>query len=395
MNRFDYYTGEPQQGSPYFNGSSNMQMQFVNDPNLRYQQTQTMQITPGGYGYNYYNQQPTQIPNKFLANGFRGNPALNMIQNGIQVPYYLQQQPQYQDRIVHVPGFNTGTNTIYPENFEEICSKLQLDMMIEMEEAIVERNKRFQGYFNNNYGYNYYGLPYYSNYEDQRVIDKYKKKVEEIHQEAVSKRLKLNKRLSKLCHGYINDGVSDKDIDNVYDGYSYTIPANVQYQSAVQESLANLKPVSNQNIYVEHHNAVKKMHEQLLDGATDMNSFLHAQGKMKKAELIEEEMHRRKDGSQYYQVDAYKRFLRKSIMERNGKVSEQPISVPQQLNNGLLNQFPTLNNSGTLLEDGTLSITAPPWLGNRQIVLNNQLEQHFEENRHKFLQSIYAQNLEE
>mgnify|MGYP003308216738 CR=1 FL=1 len=56
--------------------------------------------------------------------------------------------------------------------------------------------------------------------------------------------------------------------------------------------------------------------------------------------------------------------------------------------------FPTLAGSSSLLEDGTLNITAPPWMqgvGGRQLVVDNQLEQHFEENRHKFLASIYAQ----
>ena len=60
------------------------------------------------------------------------------------------------------------------------------------------------------------------------------------------------------------------------------------------------------------------------------------------------------------------------------------------------NMYPTLGSAGKLLDDGTISITTPSWIGGganslRRITLSNEMEQHFEENRQAFLQSIYAQ----
>ena len=399
MNRFDYFSGEPQQGSPGFSGSTNMSTQYVNDPNLRFQQTQpAYQITPGYTGYNSYpsQQQGIQIPNKF--SGFRGNPAIEMLQNGGQVPYYLQSptnqyvQPQYQDRVVHVPGFNPGGDTLYSDDINQIISELQMEMMVEMEEAIAERNKRFQGYFNNNYGTNYYGMPYYSNHLDYNVLNKFKQKAEEIRQEGYNRRLKFNKNLSRLAHGFVNDGMTEEEIDRIYEGYTYTIPAANQKQDALQEELARMRPVSNQQMYINHYNQVHNFYQGLVGQSKDMNDFLHLQGLVKTSEIIEEDFHRRRDDSQYYDSDAYRRMLRKSIMKRKGisidenkPNPEQP--VPQ-------NMFPTLGSSSQLLEDGTLNITAPAWLGNRQFVVSNEMEQHFEENRQRFLQSIYSQNQE-
>ena len=56
--------------------------------------------------------------------------------------------------------------------------------------------------------------------------------------------------------------------------------------------------------------------------------------------------------------------------------------------------YPTMSQSGKILDDGTITITAPPWLGGstgRRILVNNEMEQHFEQNRQAFLNSIYAQ----
>ena len=206
MNRFDYYTGEPQNGSPGFSGSTNMNcttgglgqpiqpMQFSSDPNMRFQQTGGF-INPGGMGYNQqypyqlgYQQQPMmptffpqqpqgsiQFPNKFsIGNNYNPNgynPAL-----GLPGQQLMFAQPQYQDSHVHVPGFNMGSTTLYSQDVEQMISDLQFEMSLEMEQAIIERNKRFQGYFNSNFGNNYYGMPYYNNYLDQNVLNKYRRK---------------------------------------------------------------------------------------------------------------------------------------------------------------------------------------------------------------------------
>jgi hypothetical protein len=53
------------------------------------------------------------------------------------------------------------------------------------------------------------------------------------------------------------------------------------------------------------------------------------------------------------------------------------------------------NITKKILEDGTLSVSIPEGFGmghgTRQIVMDNEMEQHFEENRRRFLESIYNQ----
>ena len=422
MNRYDYFSGEPITGSPSFSSvagiSTDMQTvmgstpqqqptQYNYDPNMRSMQmnpSQTQYFNPGGYGYNtgYPGQMFPMNPPMGNTNmgfqGFQGNPALAMINNmnngqgfspfsgGFYNPYQMQ-QPVYYDKVVHVPGFNTGTEVLFPANIEEICDQLQIEMMIEQEEAIAERNKRFQGYFNNNFGTNYYGMPFTSNYMDQGILNKYRAKIEALKQEAMERRTRLNKGLSKLAHNYLGDEVTDEDIDRIYDGYSYTIPANTLRIQADVDRFSRMQPVSNQHIYAKHFNDMQRMYTQMVGENPNMNEFLQNQGIVAIYESMEEEMHKRKDGTRYYQEDGYKRFLRKAIMERKGI---KPESVQQ---NGIpmSNAFPILSQSANMLEDGTLNITAPAWLGGRQITLNNEMEQHFEENRQKFLQSIYAQ----
>ena len=130
------------------------------------------------------------------------------------------------------------------------------------------------------------------------------------------------------------------------------------------------------------------MYTQMVGTNPNMNEFLQNQGIVAIYESMDEEMHKRRDGTRYYQEDGYKRFLRKAIMERKGI---KPDSAPQQNGIPMGNAFPILSQNANMLEDGTLNITAPAWLGGRQVTLNNEMEQHFEENRQKFLQSIYAQ----
>ena len=427
MNRYDYFSGEPIAGSPNFSpvsgistdietltGSQQTQNNYSYDPNARSiqmnQQMQQSYYFPGQYGYNAPNPYQTYggfnmsmasqpmvpymnppIGTNMGFQGFQGNPAFAFM-NGMNMgmnygPYFRPQEPIYQDKVVHVPGFNTGTEVLYPDNIEEICNQLQLEMIMEQEEAQVEREKRFQGYFNNNYGNNYYGMPFVSNFIDQGIYNKYRGKIEQIKQEAIERRSALNKGLSRLVHNYMNDNMTDEDIDRVYDGYTYTIPSNTVKLQYDADRFSRMQPISNQHLYAQHFKEIGQIYDSLVNPKSNMQQFLQAQGMVQIFENLQDEMHKRRDGSRYYQEDGYRRFLRKAIMERKGiKPTEE-----NNQNSLMGNAFPVLSQSANMLEDGTLNITAPAWLGGRQITINNELEQHFEENRHKFLQSIYAQ----
>ena len=81
------------------------------------------------------------------------------------------------------------------------------------------------------------------------------------------------------------------------------------------------------------------------------------------------------------------------ITEKNDYSDIRSTSNSNSQNTVNPNLFPTLSNTSKLLDDGTLSITAPSWISPslKRIQLNNELEQHFEENRRAFLESIYNQ----
>lgn len=419
MNHIDFYSGEPLSGSPDIN--QNYQDQnYCYDPNQRFMQQQSKNMYyPGQMGYNNpygYNpqqqfgyrinvnqmypnfyQQPNFMNNYGYSNPVVGNPALSMIQNNPALmnnnPYFMQyQQQSYEDKNVFVPGFNTGSDMMLTNDAQEVCDNLQIQMMMEQEEALVKRNERFQGYFNNNYGgYNYYGMPYMmTNYMDRTVEMKYRNIINDMKQQAVERRLNFNKRLSKLVHNYLDDDISDQDIDQIYDGYSYTVPGLKIKQSADQDRLSRMVPVSNQQMYVNHFNNVQNEFNLVVNQGDNMNEFLNDCGCLRIYYNMEEEYHRRRDATGYYQPDAYKKFLRRSIRDRLNVNN----NVPNE-NIPLGNQFPTLNESAKMLDDGTISITPPDWIMNNHsyqqpnLVINNELEQNFEENRNRFLQSIY------
>lgn len=342
-------------------------------------------------GYN----QPQNFMNQPEVGYGGANPAFEMIQQNPQMfpdAYKrinrIVSEPEYHDKTIHVPGFNPGGGEmLLPTNIEEICNKLQMEMDAEQEEAIEQRRKRFQGYFNNNYGYNYYGLPY-TDYNDSSVTMKYRNKINKIKQEAIQKRTNFNKNITKLVHSYLQDGVTDEDIDNLYSGYEYTIPADKVRQESNMNKLSKMVPMDNANAYREHYRQLSNQYTSLVGENPNMNEFLNNLGLVQIQENLEKEYHRRKDLSQYYKTDTYRSILRRNIAKRKGTTEN---NIP------LGSDFPTLNESAKLLDDGTLSISLPPWMKGQtsgadevqHVQITNELEQNFEENRRRFLDSIY------
>lgn len=359
-------------------------MSFSTDPNMRYQQmSQARQ--------DINNQQQIQIPGRVYtfgsagyntgASGAVGAPYMNGRAPFMNIPF-AQQRPQYQDKIEHVDGFNpAGTNMLLPADLEDICDKLQLEMIEENEEAIARRKSRIKGAFS--YGGNYY---WNSDYPDQDVINKYRRKAMEIKREAIERRTSMNKYFSQLAHNYMKEEITDEDLSMIYDGYDRRITAAEFATNDKQRWLNNLKPYSNQSEYEKHFDQLHEFYAKV--SGTGMQGFLEGQGIIRSCDNLEEEMHNRRNMGMYYNSDSYKRLLRKSIIERDG-IEIEPDKGPISPMN--LPQFSTLAQSSKLLDDGTLSISAPSWVG-KKLQMTNEMEAHFEENRQAFLQSIYVQN---
>ena len=385
---------------------------YATDPNQRMismnQQQQAFnpfapqqpQYIPNQGGYIPYQPYMSPYRAQFQQNnsfGFAGNPVFGMY--GQQQPWgmYNNVQPQAQDRVVHVPGVNFGSTTLFQNDIEDVCNKMQVDMMMEQETAALERQERIQGYFNNNGYYNYYGMPYYG-FSDTTVINKYRNKIEEMRKEGQERRIEYNKNLKRLCNNILGEEMSEEELDNLFRGYDYTIPAAKVQAMYDCDRFSKMVPVSNQHLYAKNFQELHNFYNGIMGQMEkqDLNGFLGALGIVQVCENLEQEYHNRRDGSRLYDSDSYKRYLRKHIAERNGLTAQQnnnqPFLNPAQAIDAAM--FPVMSQSAKILDDGTISVTAPPWLGGstgRRILVNNEMENHFEENRRAFLNSIYAQ----
>ena len=410
MIKQDFYTGTSIEESSNLIDvrdvdQKNMMNQFYTDPNQRLNQLdqqisnpfipinrQVQPIQPPMYGGYVGNPMFQTGYNSF---GYYQNPAFNGYNGYYQGQFNGWYQPpvqQPQDQTVHVPGLSfSNSGLMLTADAQEVCEQLQLDMMVEQEEAIVKRNQRFQGYFNNN-GYNYYGMPFYNSYQDTAVTRKYIDKINELKQEAMDRRKNFNKNLLKMAYNYLGTEVDDNDIDLICGGYDYVIPSNTIQTQMDMNRFSRMVPVTNQPAYAREYQEDVKLHE-YLNQTNDMNGFLGSLGVIKVCNELEQEMHHRRDGSQLYSSDSYKKYLRKHIMQRDGMAPENGYLNAAQIIDSTI--YPTLGSAGKMLEDGTISITAPPWLGGsdslKRIQVNDEMEKHFEENRQAFLQSIYAQ----
>lgn len=415
MIKYDFYTGEPvQDGSPPSELSQQEIIQSANlydyNANQRManqmmgQQTMQQPMFNPAFGYNMggYGYYPPQNFANFMNppvqagtfQGFAGNPAFQFMANsGMQM-----QQPQYQDQTVYIHGFNPGNNNLLlPPDAEEICDQLELEMMMEQEEAYVQRVKRQNDYYKS-LGYNgvpnYYGAPFMNaRYIDPTITAKYKKQVSEIRKEAEEARINLNKKLSRFAHNYLDDECDESDLDKIYNGRYVTIPANTVAYSAEQTRLLNTQPFDNSHLYQQHNAEVSSQYRKRFDDNTDMQTFFEGLGEIIVEDMMEEEMHRRRDDSQLFDGNGYRMLLRKKIAERHSSEGQQGVNLPNMRpNTPFGNTFPTLAQSATMLDDGSLSIAAPSWLGNKTYVVKNQLEDDYEMNRQKFVQSIFGNN---
>lgn len=420
MVKYDFFTGEPiQDGSPPSELSPEEIVQSANLTGYDYnanqrmanqmmgqQMTQQQQMFNPAFGYNYgmgggFGYYPPQNFANFMNppvqtggfQGFAGNPAFQFMGAN---PAIQMQQPQFQDQTVFVHGFNPGNNhLLLPSDAEDICDQLEMEMMLEQEEAYVQRVKRQNDYYKS-LGYsgvpNYYGAPYMNaRYLDPTITAKYKKKIAEMRKEAEQARINLNKKLSRITHNYLEDEVDETDLSKIYDGRYVTIPANTIAYNAEQTRLSSSQLFDNSYLYQQHNAEVSSQYRKRFDDNTDMQTFFEGLGEIIVEDMMEEEMHRRRDDSQLFDGNGYRMLLRKKLAERQGSDGQQGVTLPNTRPNiPFGSAFPTLSQSATLLEDGSLSISAPSWLGNKTYVVKNQMEDDYELNRQKFVASIFG-----
>lgn len=455
MFRYNMMTGEPDNGSPNENFGVMSTQEIVNNASLipppnqpggqyvyntdarfgpMYTQTMYTQMSGpypgyqnpammqmmqanGQFGYNMpmqIQQQPMQqnkpwyYDNMMKANG-GGIGFMNPPQypNGYGNGYSSYNQPQYQDQTYVIPAFNFGSDTLFPADIEDRIAELQLSLYNELEESYVERMKR-QSAYQNNMGWNgYYGPNMMI--DDPAIINKYQNIAQEIRNEAIERRTNFNKNLVRAAFNvaYGPENVDDEMIERMFTPVTVTIPAEQVQNNAHQDFLNRLVPCDGNAWYYrqmtikasEEHNKYfpkgdRTTLAEYLDGATEMLFDMS----------LEEEKHKRRNGQILYRQDgSYRELLRAKIMERKGLTNNGIIKGSDEMpdltnlidSNGMPGTaFPTLRASSTRLEDGSILITPPPWITEKEgttesLKLKNQMESDYERNRGKFIDSIF------
>jgi len=312
-----------------------------------------------------------------INTGFVGNPAIGLLnqwqQQGTPYQYpngsyydplnqrvvYAPQPQQYQDKVVTVPGYNPGGCIgMLTSDAQEVCEQMQLDMMYEQQAAIAKRMQRSQGTFNaNQYGYtNYYGMPYVNSYYDNSVYNKYMEKINKMKEEAIERRTRFNKRLSLAVHNYLKDGVTESDIDRIYDGYTYTIPGASVYEYQNQERLSRLVPYNNAWMYQKHSAEVTALYHMIAPPGHNMNEFFAEAGLFKIMDNLEKEYHRRRNTQNYFDTDIYHEYMRKYAMEHEIEAQEyqRDRATAEKITNL------TMEKQGNVTREDIMNILYPP-----------------------------------
>lgn len=290
----------------------------------------------GGYttsGYKMYNQQTGQpLP-------IGANPALqpqpmqqalvgNSVNNTVFNP--MDKRINYVDRVVHVPGVNlTGNSPLIPVDLEKKVLKLQDEMNDEISERLAKENLdtnyyakvpngngtyRYMNTNNRSYNY-YYSFGSYRNIQDKiyyEVEQKYIAKALELAQDAMKSRTNFNKNISRFVHASLHDGVTEEQINRMYDGYTYTIPASQIKASNASNFLDNFKPLSKEDAdriyrypYWKEDADITKLHNYIRDN----NCYNYAK-------FIEERYHAMKKDNLLYNTSAFQRLVIRRKMER-------------------------------------------------------------------------------
>lgn len=404
MYQYNMVTGEPDYRSPNDNFGMISEQEVIQNANL------IGGSQPGG-GYYYDTQsrmnsiyQPNYQPQSGFGAymnspqpgtyGYAGNPAFQIMQN-------MGYQNVYQDQVYHQPGFSLSGPLLLPEDAFQRCEQLQIQMMMEQEEAYQERLKRQREYMNRTgMQTNYYGTPFMVVQEDYQITNKYRQIIEEMRQEAMDARMTLNKNLSRLSHRYLYGTEPDeRQIDEIYEGRTITIPAADVEFNRHQQMLQSAQPVNNAYMYNMHYEQVTNDHNRYFEnGNANMYTYFENVGEMMMDDVLAKEKEKRRDGSTLYQQDgSYRDLLRRKMIERKmmnsgdiGGVVEggKMFGIP----NIDISSFPVLSSAGTMLDDHTLMVSAPTAFANKnsqQLVIQNELEQNYEANRGRFIQSIY------
>lgn len=366
---------------------------------------------PGQYGYNsndisrYTSPPPIGIgsnpymaynPNMPAFGMPQANPAFTW-QNRLYQQQSVFQEPQQLRSFIKPVGING--EFLPPADFEERLSELVRHYWMKQEEEDVERKMKTQNMYGyNNSWSNYYGTPYYSPYYGYSSLQsEVSQLIEDMKEEAREARIEFNKNLSRLAHKIAKEPVDEAQLDERYRGKYVETPGfkGVTVQDlSEQVRLMNMKPFDNSGAYRQFQEKVSSEFREIIPNSMGFVETFRNMGVIQAKYDLEEEKTRRKNGALLYDSNngTYRYFVRAKAAQRYAEkhglspdsVAAANTTVPGR-SSGIGDEFPTLQQSARLLDDGTLNITCNFGSHKGEVYsVKNSQEKQYNENRERF-----------
>jgi hypothetical protein len=399
MIKEDFFTGEVLTGtsppiSPFTSEREAVENagfgKYDYDPGSR---MMNQQYYPGGYGYNQQNYMtpPYGLGSNPYQQQYYGspNPAISFTNQQTQ-------NQQTQEIKGYIQPVNlSGSEYLPSTDFEDKIEELKLyywgkEQEQQAESSIKNFNSGFGNSYNTGYGFNYYGVPYYNPYQYNSIVGEVNQKITDIKNEARENRIQFNINLSRLAHNFAGDNYNDSVLQEVYRGKEVDVPGwnNMTTQDLYNYNrFNNMVPFDNSQVYREHSVAVSREFNNIISKDSNMQECFENMGVLGAHYALEEEKHRRRDGTVLYNSEdnSYKYFVRSKAAERYAEKNGYSKYNNTTYNKPDINQFPTLSQSAKLCDDGTLNITCRFGSKAGQVYsVHNSEEAGYEANKARF-----------
>ena len=395
---------QPQQQNPGYNPYFQTQQMGYN-PYINYSQSNPYMANP----YNYSQQ-------SFNYGSPYGNPVFAYMNRNGMFPQF--QQPTQQQQVYIKPVTISG-DYLPPAGIENEINEMMRKVIDEQMETdaknIAARSKAYRdNNFNPFYTSNYYQLPVFAQQYSSYNREVYSR-IEQIKQEAKQARTDFSINLSKIAHHYLNDGVDDDQIEDMYTGKYINVNDNSDFsgiyrQMCFQQRAQNLVPVDPAAKYRYQIAAVQNEIRKYIPEDADLEKTSEGMNELFTKWKLEEEKDRRRDVSIEYNNSAYKTLVLRKKAERIANEQgfsldpNAPLQTIKQINSSnknigiqnrdeikkqiaestLRNMFPDLANSGSYIDNnGMLVAKCNPPTSSDPVIVNSQ-EQEYENDKHRF-----------
>lgn len=330
-------------------------------------------------------QQQLGSPLPIQVYGYGGMPQYN---NG----YGSYFQQQYQPAVQIVQGFNPlGVSEIPYTNHEQKAADIQ---NYYNDQAERYKDTRYNNYQNT---YNYYGY-YNTTYMDPNIIQGYNKAKSDLEQEAKDNRIEINKAISRMVHSYLGDGITEEQLDAIYDDKRITVPGmNYEDFQEQQEELklSRLVDVHEMNVRKmrEADAQVTQKHNQIVNKDSNLGEFMSQAGMLLYQDAYEA-MQKAQKNRDIFTNKEFRDYIGSQIERR------EPNSNNANAFKALFETFPEAKDMISeghpdgidLMDDGSVKIQLPEYMrkdNELHMATPNKEQMDYAQERAKFISQIY------